>query len=65
MVFWKNWTSRNYLDEFTFGFNHRKAEDSLGLVILILVIATGIKHAEFLKDDPEPYSGPRSSYAPW
>jgi ISXO2-like transposase domain/Transposase zinc-ribbon domain len=62
---------RRYLDEFTFRFNNRKAEDLFGLVMLNLVIATGIKYAELVKnaeepkDDAEPYSGPRSSYEPW
>jgi hypothetical protein len=61
-----------YLDEFTFRFNNRKAEDLFGLVMLNLVIATGIKYADLVKneeepknDGPEPYSGPRSSYEPW
>ena len=62
---------RRYLDEFTFRFNNRKAEDLFGLVILNLVITTGIKYAELVKnaeepkDDAEPYSGPRSSYETW
>jgi len=62
---------RRYLDEFTFRFNNRKAEDLFGLVMLNLVIATGIKYSELTKqeeepkDDAEPYSGPRSSYEPW
>jgi hypothetical protein len=34
---------RRYLDEFTFRFNTRKAEDLFGLVMLNLVIATVIK----------------------
>jgi hypothetical protein len=60
-----------YLDEFTFRFNNRKAEDLFGLVMLNLVITTGIRYAELTKkteepkDDAEPYSGPRSSYEPW
>jgi len=62
---------RRYLDEFTFRFNNRKAEDLFGLVMMNLVIATGIKYADLVKntdqpkDDAEPYSGPRSSYEPW
>jgi ISXO2-like transposase domain/Transposase zinc-ribbon domain len=62
---------QRYLDEFTFRFNNRKAEDLFGLVMLNLVIASGIKYAELVKneeepkDDAEPYSGPRSSYEPW
>jgi transposase-like protein len=62
---------QRYLDEFTFRFNNRKAEDLFGLVMLNLVITTGIKYAELTKqaeepkDDAEPYSGPRSSYEPW
>jgi len=62
---------RRYLDEFTFRFNNRKAEDLFGLVMLNLVIAAGIKYADLVKneeepkDDAGPYSGPRSSYEPW
>jgi hypothetical protein len=61
-----------YLDEFTFRFNNRKAEDLFALVMLNLVMATGINYADLVKneeepknDGPEPYSGPRSSYEPW
>jgi len=35
-----------YLDEFTFRFSNRDAEDLFGIVILNLVIAAGIKRAE-------------------
>jgi len=37
---------RRYLDEFTFRFNNREAEDLFALVMLNLVITTGIKYAE-------------------
>jgi hypothetical protein len=37
---------RRYLDEFTFRFNNREAEDLFALVMLNLVIASGIKYAE-------------------
>lgn len=37
---------RRYLDEFTFRFNNRDAEDLFALVVLNLVIASGIKYAE-------------------
>src|SRR5579863_1662053 len=37
---------RRYLDEFTFRFNNREAEDLFALVVLNLVIASGIKYAE-------------------
>jgi hypothetical protein len=62
---------RRYLDEFTFRFNNRKAQDLFGLVMLNLVIATGIKYAELTKaaeepkDDAQPSSGPSTSYEPW
>jgi ISXO2-like transposase domain/Transposase zinc-ribbon domain len=62
---------RRYLDEFTFRFNNRKAADLFGLVMLNLLITTGIKYAELVKNegepknDAEPYSGPRSSFEPW
>lgn len=39
---------RRYLDEFTFRFNNREAEDLFGLVVLNLVIAAGIKRAELM-----------------
>jgi len=35
-----------YLDEFTFRFSNREAEDLFALVMLNLVIASGIKYAE-------------------
>jgi hypothetical protein len=41
---------RRYLDEFTFRFNNRKAEDLFGLVMLNLVIATAIKYRELIFD---------------
>ena len=56
---------RRYLDEFTFRFNNRKAEDLFGLVMLNLVITAGIKYAELIATDepeavkplnPEPFS---------
>ncbi len=37
---------RRYLDEFTFRFNNRHAEDLFALVMLNLVIVSGIKYAE-------------------
>ena len=37
---------QRYLDEFTFRFNYRKAEDLFGRVMLNLVIGTAIKYAE-------------------
>lgn len=37
---------RRYLDEFTFRFNNRDAEDLFALVMLNLVISSGIKYAE-------------------
>ena len=44
-----------YLDEFTFRFNNRKAEDLFGLVMLNLVIVTGIKYAELTKEERGAY----------
>lgn len=44
---------RRYLDEFSFRFNNREAEDLFGLVILNLVIAAGIRRAELMaKTEP-------------
>ncbi len=37
---------RRYLDEFTFRFNNRHAEDLFGLVVLNLAIAAGIRYEE-------------------
>lgn len=39
---------RRYLDEFSFRFNNREAEDLFGLVVLNLVIVAGIKRAELM-----------------
>lgn len=62
---------RRYLDEFTFRFNNRKAEDLFALVALNLVIGTALRYAELtvqaaqeLEPPSEPL-GPRSSYEPW
>lgn len=46
---------RRYLDEFTFRFNNRDAEDLFALVMLNLVIASGIKYSE-LTAESEPES---------
>ncbi len=45
---------RRYLDEFTFRFNNREAEDLFALVMLNLVIASGIKYAELTAKTQEP-----------
>ena len=45
---------RRYLDEFTFRFNNRKAEDLFALVVLNLVIGTALRYAELTSDPPEP-----------
>lgn len=37
---------RRYLDEFTFRFNNREAEDLFGLVMLNLVMVSGVKYSE-------------------
>jgi hypothetical protein len=42
-----------YLDEFTFRFNNRDAQDLFGLVIFNLVIAAGIKRAELMARSAE------------
>ncbi|MFL6351508.1 MAG: hypothetical protein ACJ74Z_06630 [Bryobacteraceae bacterium] len=47
---------RRYLDEFSFRFNNRYAEDLFGLVILNLVITAGIKHAELTAKPSDPDS---------
>lgn len=45
---------RRYLDEFTFRFNNREAEDLFTLVMLNLVIVAGIKYAELTANsEPE------------
>ena len=45
---------RRYLDEFSFRFNNRAAEDLFSLVMLNLVIASGIKYAELIsQEEPE------------
>jgi hypothetical protein len=44
---------RRYLDEFSFRFNNRDAEDLFGLVVLNLVITAGIKYAELTAKVPE------------
>ena len=43
---------RRYLDEFSFRFNNREAEDMFALVMLSLVITEGIKYAE-LTSNPD------------
>jgi len=43
-----------YLDEFSFRFNNRDAEDLFGLVILNLAIAAGIKYAELTAKPSDP-----------
>ena len=45
---------RRYLDEFSFRFNNRDAEDLFGLVVMNLVIAAGIKRAELMANPVEP-----------
>jgi hypothetical protein len=45
---------RRYLDEFSFRFNNRDAEDLFGLLMLNLVIATGIKYSELTAKPSEP-----------
>jgi hypothetical protein len=45
---------RRYLDEFSFRFNNRDAEDLFGLVMVNLVIAAGIKYAELTAKASEP-----------
>ncbi|MBV9670646.1 MAG: hypothetical protein JOZ43_06795 [Acidobacteriales bacterium] len=42
------------MDEFSFRFNNRDAEDLFGLVILNLVIAAGIKYAELTAKAAQP-----------
>ncbi|MEO8100824.1 MAG: IS1595 family transposase [Acidobacteriota bacterium] len=42
---------RRYLDEFTFRFNNREAEDLFMLVFLNLVIAQGIKYSELISSE--------------
>ncbi len=60
-----------YLDEFTFRFNNRKAQDLFALVMLNLVIGKALTYAaltanpEIPKTEEEPPAGPRSSYEPW
>jgi DNA-directed RNA polymerase subunit RPC12/RpoP len=44
---------RRYLDEFSFRFNNRDAEDLFGLVVLNLVIAAGIKRSELMANPAE------------
>jgi ISXO2-like transposase domain/Transposase zinc-ribbon domain len=59
---------RRYLDEFSFRFNNRDAEDLFGLVVLNLVIGTVLRYAELTADPQEPSAEPqepRSSYEPW
>jgi len=43
---------RRYLDEFSFRFNNREAEDMFALVMLCLVINEGIKYSE-LTSNPD------------
>jgi hypothetical protein len=46
---------RRYIDEFTFRFSNRDAEDLFALVMLNLVITSGIKYAELTaKSEAEP-----------
>ena len=45
---------RRYLDEFSFRFNNRYAEDLFGLVVLNLVITKGIKYSELTAKPSEP-----------
>ena len=45
---------QRYLDEFSFRFNNRDAEDLFGLVVMNLVIAAGIKRAELMANPVEP-----------
>lgn len=45
---------RRYLDEFSFRFNNRDAEDLFGLVMLNLVITAGIKYSELTANPSEP-----------
>ena len=44
---------RRYLDEFTFRFNNREAQDLFGLVMLNLVLAHGIKYSELIAKPSE------------
>ncbi len=60
-----------YLDEFSFRFNNRKAQDLFGLVMLNLVIGKALTYAaltanpETPKEEEPPAAPPRSSYEPW
>lgn len=54
---------RRYLDEFTFRFNNRKAEDLFALVVLNLAIGTALRYAE-LTANPEPPSEPSGDERP-
>jgi hypothetical protein len=45
---------RRYLDEFSFRFNNRDAEDLFSLVVLNLVITAGIKYSELTAKPSEP-----------
>jgi hypothetical protein len=45
-----------YLDEFSFRFNNRDAEDLFGLVVLNLVITAGIKYSELTAKPSDPES---------
>jgi transposase-like protein len=53
---------RRYLNEFTFRFNNRDAEDLFGLVMLNLVITSGIKYSELVANPP---ADPETSDVPF
>jgi hypothetical protein len=61
---------QRYLDEFSFRFSKRDAEDLFGLVVLNLLIGTALRYAELTADpqaeaSKEGQKGPGSSYEPW
>jgi hypothetical protein len=61
---------RRYLDEFSFRFSNRDAEDLFGMLVLNLAIGTALRYAELTADpqasqEPERPMGPSTSYELW